>query len=145
MPNLVRKTLHLDGAVVADLERIIASKGGRRRGYSLGQEVTMAIREYVQRQLLHRDEAATAPLLERLLDERFGQLEAWLRPGVWGGATYGTTAALLLLEHMCGKSLDPKDARAYFDLIRGRAWKIIRKDPALIQSTPRSASPTEDD
>jgi hypothetical protein len=82
------------------------------------------------------------PVWQRLLDEKFEHLETWLRPGVWGGATYSTTAALLLLEVMCGKTLDPRDAKTHFELIRGRAWKIVRRDPA--SPLQAGGAPTED-
>lgn len=128
MPNLVRKQLHIDASVWADMERLVRAKGGPRKGTSLSNEVTLALRQYIQRQMTTREEAVLSPIFQRLLDDRFAQLEAWLRPGVWGGATYGTTAALLLLELMCGKTLDPRDAKDHFELIRGRAWKIVRRD-----------------
>ena len=75
-----------------------------------------------------KEEVITAPIWQRMLDEKFEQMEVWLRPGVWGGATYSTTAALLLLEMMCGKNLDPRQAKDHFGLIRGRAWKIVRRE-----------------
>lgn len=132
---LTRKQVHLDPSVVEDLERIVRSKGGRRKGYSFSHEVNVALREYVQRCAVQKEEQALTPLWERLLNEKFGQLEAWLRPGVWGGATYSTTASLMLLELMCGKTIDPKEARDHFELIRGRAWKMVRKDPAAVRSS----------
>lgn len=107
---------------------MIKAKGGHRRGYSFSREVTTALKEYIQRQKAQQEEAIMTPVWQRLLDEKFEQLEAWLRPGVWGGATYSTTASLLLLELMCGKTIDPRQARDHFELIRGRAWKIVRKD-----------------
>lgn len=129
--GLVRKQFHLDPADVQELERIAQSKGGRKRGYSVSREVNAAIREYIQRQKAQQEEASMTPVWQRLLDEKFEQLEAWLRPGVWGGATYSTTASLLLLELMCGKTIDPKQARDHFELIRSRAWKIVRREQQL--------------
>lgn len=128
MSGLVRKQFHLDPADVQELKRIADAKGGRRRGYTVSREVTTALREYIQRQKAQLEEATMTPVWQRLLEEKFEQLETWLRPGVWGGATYSTTASLLLLELMCGKSIDPKEAREHFELIRGRAWKIVRKE-----------------
>ncbi|MFZ5823881.1 MAG: hypothetical protein ACOY94_06075 [Bacillota bacterium] len=138
MSGLVRKQLHLDPADVQELERIVKTKGGRRRGYSFSREVTAALREYIRRHKAQEEEATMTPVWQKLLDEKFEQLEAWLRPGVWGGATYSTTSALLLLELMCGKSIDPKQAREHFELIRGRAWKIVRREPG--QSIPAGTS-----
>jgi len=131
---LTRKQVHLDPAVVEDLERIVRTKGGRRKGYSFSHEVNVALREYVRRCAAEKDEQTLTPVWERLLNEKFGQLEAWLRPGVWGGATYSTTASLMLLELMCGKTIDPKEAKDHFELIRGRAWKMVRKDPAAART-----------
>lgn len=61
-----------------------------------------------------------------------------MRPGVWGAATYSATAALLLLELMCGKTLDPKEARDHFELIRGCAWKLVRHEPGGKDGTQAS-------
>ncbi|HEY3365996.1 MAG TPA: hypothetical protein VGK74_13145 [Symbiobacteriaceae bacterium] len=130
MSRLVRKQFHLDSTDVSELERIVQAKGGRTRGNSLSREVTIALREHIRRQKARQEEAAMTPVWERLLAEKFDNQEAWLRSGVWGGATYSTTAALLLLELLCGKTLDPKEAQQHFELIRGRAWKIVRRDVA---------------
>ena len=132
MSRLVRKQFHLDPAVVRDLEQIVQAKGGQRKGYSLSREVTAALKEHIRRQYAQHEEATMTPIWQRLLDEKFEQLEAWLRPGVWGGGTYSATAALLLLELMCGKTLEPAQAKDHFELIRGRAWKLMRRDaPSL--------------
>ncbi|MDF2630433.1 MAG: hypothetical protein K0R39_4264, partial [Symbiobacteriaceae bacterium] len=87
-----------------------------------------AIREYIKRNKALHEEASMTPVWQHLLDEKFAQLEVWLRPGVWGGGTYSATAALLLLELMCGKTLDPAQAKDHFELIRGQAWKILRRE-----------------
>ena len=113
------------------LRRIVEAKGGRTRGFTISSVVAAAVRDYIKRHDSQQEEASMTPVLERLLDERFAQLEAWLRPGVWGGGTYSATAALLLLELMCGKTLEPSQARDHFELIRGRAWKIIRRDAPM--------------
>lgn len=68
-----------------------------------------------------------APVIERLLNEKVNQMESWLRSGVWAGATYSATATLLLLEMLCGQKVDPQEAREHLELIRGRAWKMVRK------------------
>jgi len=128
MPNLVRKCVYLDEADVQELKRLAQVKGGRRKGYTLNGEMAGAVREYIKRQKAQQEEATMTPVWEQLLNEKFAQLEAWLRPGVWGGGTYSATAALLLLELMCGKTLDPAQAKDHFELIRGRTWKIIRRD-----------------
>jgi hypothetical protein len=127
--RLVRKQFHLDPAVVQELERIVDAKGGQRKGYSLSREVTAALREHIRRQTAQREEATMTPVWQQLLDQKFAELEGWLRPGVWGGGTYSATSALLLLELMCGKTLDPAQAKDHFELIRGRAWKLVRRDP----------------
>jgi hypothetical protein len=128
MPKLVRKCVYLDEADLQELKRLAAARGGRRRGHTLSSEVAGAIREYIKRNAAQHEEATMTPVWQQLLDEKFAQSEAWLRPGVWGGATYSATAALLLLELMCGKTLDPAQAKNHFELIRGRAWKIVRRD-----------------
>jgi hypothetical protein len=128
MPNLVRKCVYLDEADIQELKRLAAAKGGRRQGYTLSRELGEAARAYIKHQMAQHEETVMTPVWQQLLEEKFAQLEAWLRPGVWGGATYSTTAALLLLELMCGKTLDPTKAKDHFELIRGRAWKIIRRD-----------------
>jgi hypothetical protein len=140
--SLVRKQVCLDQADIQELDRIVLAKGGRPKGYSFSSELTRALRDYLQRHRAQQEETTMTPVWQRLLDEKFEHLETWLRPGVWGGATYSTTAALLLLEVMCGKTLDPRDAKTHFELIRGRAWKIVRRDP----TSPLQAggAPTED-
>jgi hypothetical protein len=125
---VVRKNVCLDSSLIEEMNRIVKAKGGRGKGYSFSSELTTALKEYVQRQAAQKEEVASTPLWQKLLDEKFAQLETWLRPGVWGGATYSTAGALLLLEVMCGKKLDPKEAKDHFDLIRGRAWKVVRRD-----------------
>lgn len=128
MPGRIRKCLTLDPADLDDLKEAAKAKGGRRKGHTLSSEVTAAIREYIKRHKAQHEEASMTPVWQQLLDEKFAQLEVWLRPGVWGGGTYSATAALLLLELMCGKTLDPSQAKDHFDLIRGRAWKILRRE-----------------
>jgi hypothetical protein len=128
--TLVRKNVVLDAALVEEVDRIVKSKGGRNKGYSFSGELTAALKEYVRRHTTQKEEAVSAPVWARLLQERAEQQDAWLRPGVWGAATYSATTALLLLELMCGKTLDPEDARDHFELIRGRAWKLVRREPA---------------
>jgi hypothetical protein len=85
------------------------------------------LKEYVRRHTVQHEEAVSTPVWERLLHEQRDQQDAWLRPGVWGAATCSATCALLLLELMCGKTLDPQDAKDHFELIRGRAWKLVRR------------------
>ncbi|HWI51283.1 MAG TPA: hypothetical protein VNT01_04000 [Symbiobacteriaceae bacterium] len=128
MSRLVRLQAHLDSADVDELRKLVKTKGGQRKGYTLSRELNAALREYINRHKAQQEEASMTPVWEELLGEKFAQQEAWLRPGVWGGATYSATAALLLLEIMCGKTLDPSQAKDHFELIRGRAWKIIRRD-----------------
>lgn len=136
MSRLVRKQLHQDSADIDAIERLVTAKGGRKKGYSFSREVSAAIRQHIRRELGEREEATMTPIWQRLLDEKFGQMETWLRSGVWAGATYSTTAALLLLEVMCGKKIDPSHAREHFELVRGRAWKIVRRDPGAGAQTP---------
>jgi hypothetical protein len=125
--TLVRKNVCLDSYLIDQVERIAKAQGGARMGASFSALVTTALKEYVQRQTMQQEEVVLAPVLERLLDEKFERLEQWLRPGSWGSATYSCTSALLLLELMCGQKLDPKDAKDHFELIRGRAWKLVRR------------------
>jgi len=126
--RLIRQTVCLSAADMHELRRLAAAKGGRARGYTISSEVAAAIKDYIKKQDAQHEEANMTPVWEQLLNEKFAQLEAWLRPGVWGGGTYSATAALLLLELMCGKQLDPAQAKDHFELIRGRAWKIIRRE-----------------
>lgn len=129
MGTVVRKNVCLDSELIEQVERIAKAKGGARRGASFSGEVTIALKEYVQRTTMKQEEVSLAPVLQQLFDEKFQQLEQWLRPGTWGGAMYSATSALLLLELMCGKQLNPSQAKEHFELIRGRAWKIVRRDP----------------
>jgi len=126
--RLVRVQAHMDSADVEELRRLVKMKGGQRKGYTLSRELNAALREYIKRHKAQQEEATMTPVWEQLIHEKFDQQEAWLRSGVWGGATYSATAALLLLELMCGKTLEPNQAKDHFELIRGRAWKIIRRD-----------------
>ena len=127
----VKKHVTLDPAIVSDLEELAARKGGES---SLSRELNRAAREYIKRQKSQQDDSILAPVLEQLLEEKFAQLEAWLRPGVWGGATYSTTASLLLLELLMGQTVEPEKAKEHLDLIRGRAWKMVRKGPQEAES-----------
>lgn len=124
-----RACVWLDSADIQELKRMAAAKGGARQGYTFSREVSAAVKEYIKRQHAQNEESSMTPVWEQLLEEKFARLEAWLRPGVWGGGTYAATAALLLLELMCGKTLEAGQARDHFELIRGRAWKLVRKDP----------------
>lgn len=127
MSRLVRKNVVLDASLIEEVNRMVKAKGGRNKGYSFSGELTIALKEHVRRYHTQNEEAVSAPVWERLLDETYGRQETWLRPGVWAAATYSATCALLLLELMCGKTLDPKDAKDHFELIRGRAWKLVRR------------------
>lgn len=142
MTQRVRTHVYLEADDIHQMKRLAVAKGGPRKGYSYSGEVGAAVREYLHRQMVSKEEAVTAPVWQRMLDEKFAQLEAWLRPGVYGGSTYSTTAALILLEMICGKTVSPEQAREYFDLMRGRAWKIIRKEPAPVATAP--AKPSSD-
>jgi hypothetical protein len=135
---LVRKNVCLDSGLIEQVNAIAKAKGGARMGASFSAEVTIALKEYVQRRTMKQEEITLAPVLERLFDEKFSQLEQWLRPGTWGGATYSATSALLLLELMCGKKLDPSQAKEHFDLIRGRAWKIVRRPTEEVDDDSKS-------
>lgn len=127
--TLVRKNVCLDSALIEQVNALAKAKGGARMGASFSGELTIALKEYVQRRTMQQEEVTLAPVLERLFNEKFERLEQWLRPGTWSGATYSATAALLLLELLCGQQLDPRHAKEHFELIRGRAWKIVRRGP----------------
>jgi hypothetical protein len=129
MSTLVRKCVCLDSADIKELQRLADARGGARKGYTFSREVATAVKEYIKRQHAQKEEATMTPVWQQLLDQKFAELESWLRPGVWGGGTYSATSALLLLELMCGKTLDPAQAKDHFELIRGRAWKLVRRDP----------------
>jgi hypothetical protein len=86
-----------------------------------------------------QDDSILAPVISQLLDEKFAQLEVWLRPGVWGGATYSTTAALMLLELLIGVRVEPAEAKNHLDLLRGRAWKMVR-DKNMDREPPAGSS-----
>lgn len=126
LARLISKHVTLDASVVADMEELVKRKG---RESSLSKELNRAAREHVKRAKSENDDSLLAPVIERLLAEKFDQLEAWLRPGVWGGATYATTAALMLLELLMGQTVEPEKAKDHLELIRGRAWKMVRKGP----------------
>jgi len=119
----IRKHIRIEPGVVADLEALLTQKPDS----SLSNEVNVALKEYLRRQMAGHEDIVLAPVLERLLNEKLDQVETWLRAGVWAGATYSATATLLLLELLCGQTVDPKEAKAHLDLIRGRAWKMVRR------------------
>ena len=125
MSGRIRKHLLLEPGVLADLTDLLS----RRRDSNLSNEVNAALKEYLQRQKAGEEALVFAPVLERLLNMKMDQQELWLRSGVWAGATYSATATLLLLELLCGQRVDPQEAKAHLDLIRGRAWKMVRKGP----------------
>jgi hypothetical protein len=83
--NLVRKNVCLGSTLIEQVERIAKAKGGARMGASFSAEVTIALKEYVQRRTTQQEEVVLAPVLSRLFDEKFAQLEQWLRPGTWEG------------------------------------------------------------
>jgi hypothetical protein len=113
----------VDPEVMAELEALLAHNPES----SLSNEVNAALREHLRRQRAGQEDILLAPVIERLLKERVDQMESWLRSGVWAGATYSATATLLLLEILCGQTVDPQEARDHLELIRGRAWKMVRK------------------
>jgi len=118
----IRKHVRIEPALIAELDAILTE----RPDSSLSNEVNTAIQEHVRRHKAGREDLVLAPIMDRLLEEKLNQMESWLRSGVWAGATYSATATLLLLELLCGQAVDPKDARNHLELIRGRAWKMVR-------------------
>lgn len=122
MTSRIRKHVRIEPALIAELEAILSE----RPDSSLSNEVNAAIQEHVRRHKAGREDLVLAPIMDRLMEEKLNQMEGWLRSGVWAGATYSATATLLLLELLCGQTVDPKDARNHLELIRGRAWKMVR-------------------
>lgn len=118
----VRKHVRLEPELAAELAQLLAE----RPESSFSNEVNTAIKEHLRRHKAGREDLVLAPILDRLLKEKMDQMEHWLRSGVWAGATYSATATLLLLELLCGQTVDPKDAKNHLELIRGRAWKMVR-------------------
>lgn len=123
MTRRIRKHVLIDPEVVAELDALL----NHNPESSLSNEVNSALKEYLRRRKAGQEDMLVAPVFEQLLKERVDQMESWLRSGVWAGATYSATATLLLLELLCGQTVDPKDARDHLELIRGRAWKMVRK------------------
>lgn len=122
MTGRIRKHVRIEPELVAELQSLIEQNPET----SLSNEVNTAVREHLRRHKAGREDLVLAPILDRLLENKLDQMEAWLRSGVWAGATYSATATLLLLELLCGQTVDPKDARNHLELIRGRAWKMVR-------------------
>lgn len=123
----VNKHLYLDQDLLSELEDLVRQHGDT----SLSNEANKALRLYVRQAKGDQDDNIMAPVFQRLLEEKFAQQESWLRPGVWGGATYAATATLALLEILCGVTVTPAEAQAHLELIRGRAWKMVRRSPEL--------------
>jgi hypothetical protein len=119
----IRKHVMIEAGLFEEMKSLLASKPDS----NLSHEINIALREYLRRAKARQEETLLAPVMERLLNEKVDQMESWLRSGVWAGATYSATATLLLLEMLCGQKVDPKEAREHLDLIRGRAWKMVRK------------------
>lgn len=125
MTARIRKHVLIEAGLLAELDRLLTQKPES----SLSSEINSALKEHLRRHKAGQEELLLAPVLERLLNEKMDQMETWLRSGVWAGATYSATATLLLLELLCGQQVDPKDARDHLELIRGRAWKMVRRAP----------------
>lgn len=123
MHDRIRKHVKIDAVLFAELKQMLAS----RPDSNLSEEINLALREHVRRSKAQKEELLLAPVIERLLKEKVDQMESWLRSGVWAGATYSATASLLLLELLCGQRVDPREAKEHMELIRGRAWKMVRK------------------
>jgi hypothetical protein len=119
----IRKHVRIEPEVLAELEVLVAKKTET----SLSNEVNTALKEHIRRHKAGQEDIILAPILDRLLQESVNQTEGWLRPGVWAGATYSATASLLLLELLCGQTVDPSEAKTHLELIRGRAWKMVRR------------------
>lgn len=119
----IRRHVMIEAGLLAEVKQMLAA----RPDSNLSEEVNTALREHVRRNKAQQEEILLAPVIERLLKERVDQMESWLRSGVWAGATYSATASLLLLEILCGQKVDPREAKAHLELIRGRAWKMVRK------------------
>lgn len=122
-PNKVRRHFTFDAALYQDMDEL-----AQRKGSSISVQFERAAREHLRRQKAMEDDSILAPVISQLIDEKFAQLDTWLRSGVWGGATYSATATLLLLELLCGQTVEPSEAKKHLDLIRGRAWKMVRKE-----------------
>lgn len=123
MSSRIRKHVLIEPGVLKDLGELLTA----RPHTTLSTEVNTALKEYLRRYKAGQEDIILAPAVERLLNEKMDQMETWLRSGVWAGATYSATATLLLLELVCGQTIDPKEAKDHFELIRGRAWKMVRK------------------
>lgn len=123
MPGRIRKHVMIEAGLLQEMKDLLASKPDS----NLSIEINVAIREHLRRSKARQEEILLSPVIERLLQEKVDQMESWLRSGVWAGATYSATATLLLLELLCGQTVEPAKAREHLELIRGRAWKMVRK------------------
>jgi len=123
VPGRIRKHVMIEAGLLQEMKDLLASKPDS----NLSIEINVAIREHLRRSKARQEEILLSPVIERLLQEKVDQMESWLRSGVWAGATYSATATLLLLELLCGQTVEPAKAREHLELIRGRAWKMVRK------------------
>lgn len=94
---------------------------------SLSAEIVIAVREHLARNAAQVQDAQAAPLLDALLQERLGHLETWLRPMMAATSINAATAMLLALELLCGTRVEAERARETLDVMRGRAYRMLRK------------------
>lgn len=118
----VKISVYLPPDLAAELYRRATGGGG-----GITHQAATAIREYLARQVATTQESLATPVLDNLLLERLGQVESWLRPMVAAASIHSATAMLLALEALCGTRVDPSRAKETLDLMRGRAYKMIRR------------------
>lgn len=93
--------------------------------------VSEALHEYLRTDARDRKIRLALPVLQELFDEKFAQVEVWLRPLAAGARLYSTVAAFLALELLSGSRVAPEEAKDVLLAVRGRAYKYLRRDRDL--------------
>ncbi len=117
---------HIDSDLFRELQEVVRHRGGRKHGVTLSSVVNEALRQYLKADSQERKTRLVLPGLQELLDEKFAQTEAWLRPLAAGSRLFGAVATFLALELLAGSRIAPDQAMAVLDTMRGRAYKYLR-------------------
>lgn len=125
----VRTQTYLSPENLAALESMVKSQGGRMGGVTRSKLVNQAVTEYLARQSAERQEELLLPLMQTMLARQLDRLESWLRPMVANTGINATAGMLAALEVLGGNQVAPERMKEYYDLLRGRAYKMFKRPP----------------
>lgn len=123
----IKKCVYLEHGLVAEITRSAAARGGPGAGATFSKELSRLARLGLEMETAQSGAELLAPALRELLESRLATLEAWLRPLVAKSGIYAATTTLLTLELLTGHRVAREEAKPFFELIRGRGYRLFRK------------------